>query len=879
MLLSTLIMIALLVSALIASQMESNIDVRYGQSKVYWSSSSPFSVLEAKALRNGVSLVLKNSGPRQIYLKSIEVKDKLALAPNVTTYTAPIQFISGEKRKLSVPVTYIQSGRFCQLTLHFAYRDSELEKEQPGLEDLIVPCHFSCSETDEYCELSSDCCEGYCLNNECACREIGFSCSNSSQCCNANCGPYMGGDACCQPENASCSSDSDCCSPLGCGAGQCKQMLPDLVITDATVSNPDGSAPPAYYDGMDYNITYSIMNIGPADAAGPIQHESTDSPSCGTPATTLVNSGGINSSQTVLIGGYQFTCFANSTCNQTLRAQSAMADSNLSANEISETNNNYSFEVQCQCRPGGMICGTDAQCCSGDCDAGICTEYIPPCADLGDNCTLLPCCSSYFCDPAIGNICISCIPEGGNCQYNNTGCCSDSYCNVLGVPPLCAPCRQYGQACDEYSPCCANLICNAGICSGADLIAFSPAMPAMMQVNIPYSFNVTTENQGNMNAMNESITRVIWNGSAVSNLTVSALSPSGSNTQQIPFTCPAPGPWTVSLVADARNNVSEANETNNVHNYTITCYCGTCSLQGNAVSLGSGAPPWKPYLSYDFDISTAANTSIAAIWLTGVHLDDYGQIYLNGLWALNDSAPGPFTQGLGTGSRCNNFNLTGPYYINPALINMGYGAANNFHIDNVDYCWGSVSVDLILNYNISMLPQSNTSCACPSNSTGLVTVSPLYHNPSLACTASTELSTTECLVAGSERGICSWNWDGLECITCKIFPANCTSNSECCNNLCENYNGTMRCAYSPHKSCNSASSCGNCNLTTYLNVSGICAPRCGIGYPTCPSPLVCTGSEPKRNCRFPCTAAPQCGTFTTRCTSGYCKYSTTVSYG
>jgi hypothetical protein len=350
----------------------------------------------------------------------------------------------------------------------------------------------------------------------------------------------------------------------------------------------------------------------------------------------------------------------------------------------------------------------------------------------------------------------------------------------------------------------------------------------------------------------------MWGGNAIANLTVPSLGGSGgANTQTITVSCDAPGQRTLIVGADANLTIPEENETNNNATYAISCVCPSCSFSSQQ-SFDAGQQNWLPYLSFDMNMTTAANTSLTALWMTNQHLDDYGQIYLNGMWVLNDSRPGPMTI-----PACDNFYNNGPYYFSPSPLNASYGATNFLHIDNVDYCWGSVQVDFTLGYNISVIPASGQSCSCPGSPSGLITFSPLYHRT--ICTQSNETGT-QC-----PSGICSWDAPQKACISCNIFPTICTSDRDCCNNKCENFNGTgiMRCTYSPHKYASSSQACNS----NYINKNTVCAPKCNTDA-DCPSPLVCNAypSGTQKGCRLPCTAAAQCGRYTTACTGGFCQY-------
>ncbi len=208
-------------------------DIKYKESKVYWSRASPVAVLEAKAVQSGLVLIVKNIGKERLFLESISIRDRLLGIENNSNFTPRVMLDVGQERKISAPATYKSAGAFCELGLAFGYLASGIGNEERGRQDLIFQCNPTCSEYGEYCTDETECCAGLCPQDThlCACGRFGEACTNSSQCCNGNCGQYgaFRSIACCNLENQSCGSSSDCCLGLECSEeGSCFYPVPNL---------------------------------------------------------------------------------------------------------------------------------------------------------------------------------------------------------------------------------------------------------------------------------------------------------------------------------------------------------------------------------------------------------------------------------------------------------------------------------------------------------------------------------------------------------------------------------------------------------------------------------------------------------------------------
>lgn len=226
--------IALLLVFLLVSSTESNYEKRYLESRVYWQNQRPISITDAKAVHNGLILLLKNSGGGRLQLTSISARDEFQEAPNTTAFGNPVQMEPGMRLKIAVPVTYSDTAlrNFVSLQMQFGYI-SQSRNAQAGRELLILPKPNSCNEFSEFCTTDLDCC-------------------NNAPCSYGSCGG-CGGDG------QECSETPDCCSGLVCSTGTCRQK-PDLVPIQLSPLPPETINPSS-------SVSMRIANIGPGPAA------------------------------------------------------------------------------------------------------------------------------------------------------------------------------------------------------------------------------------------------------------------------------------------------------------------------------------------------------------------------------------------------------------------------------------------------------------------------------------------------------------------------------------------------------------------------------------------------------------------------------------
>lgn len=110
------------------------------------------------------------------------------------------------------------------------------------------------------------------------------------------------------------------------------------------------------------------------------------------------------------------------------------------------------------CRQGGVLCGTDAQCCSGNCIDNHCA--CPSGQLLCNDRTCAECCAETDCDgdqSCCGGTCVTC-PDGGVCTGASCGCpAGESACEDTCLPMRICPAGA--------SPCAAGMIFSCGPCN------------------------------------------------------------------------------------------------------------------------------------------------------------------------------------------------------------------------------------------------------------------------------------------------------------------------------------------------------------------------------------------------------------------------------
>lgn len=120
------------------------------------------------------------------------------------------------------------------------------------------------------------------------------------------------------------------------------------------------------------------------------------------------------------------------------------------------------------CAQIGEVCLNDFQCCTGACDAGFCGQV--PCSPTDYGCEVDGDCCAGACDP-LSRKCKSCVEAGQECQ-TPADCCNPMLYDCKQQPdggsrcePKCAPGTEGCPACfPENFDCLKNSDCCSGFC-------------------------------------------------------------------------------------------------------------------------------------------------------------------------------------------------------------------------------------------------------------------------------------------------------------------------------------------------------------------------------------------------------------------------------
>ncbi len=610
--------IAAITAALILQFTESNIDVRYRQSKVFWLNEKPIAIEDAKAYHNGLTLLVKNSGSRRILLESVSAQDEFVPSPNTRDYPDPITLEPGMRYRFDIPVTYSDTTnrRFVSLEMKFSY-ETEAGKQEIGKERLILPVPGACNVNGELCSENSDCC-------------------NNVPCRFGTCGG-------CAPQGESCLTNLDCCGDM-----QCHRVL-DVYNEGFEISRtcqPRSDLVPILLNSTSdpespYIGSVRIANIGPGPAAGSVTLLAWGNATCPLPCETVngalmepIGSGNY-SDRNVYFGNFSY---GPGILCRNIASVAVEADNGNSLLETNELNNNLEFQPDCTaCRgtnsycsaalinetccaglscetpgiPGarccvssGSECSSPADCCGGlTCSSGICATPGGPNDPCNSN---LDCAEGLVCGP--GDVCSICISIGNTCGQG-TPCCGDSFCSEID-DNTCAPCSQPGEICSPLQPCCSGPCTNGrcGITELPDLITFGDYGDRAATVDVPITITVGTRNAGLGDAPLGSVTLVeslsvglTFDSSPSVSQSVPALAagdempPAG-----ISVLCLEAGPMAYRITADSTDAVGEgaAGEANNELAYAVQC-----NALPDYVAFADPAPPAAIYFGQSFQMN------------------------------------------------------------------------------------------------------------------------------------------------------------------------------------------------------------------------------------------------------------------------------------
>lgn len=339
-------------------------------------------------------------------------------------------------------------------------------------------CAAECISDNEACESGAECCGGSCEGGVCvplnlACKTGGNACTGSGECCSGLCGDdgkcTLGASYCVQ-KGDTCREASDCCT------GVCN-------VADGAEIGICGDAPP-----------------GPSNcSAGVAGTVCGDCNECCSRLCAPFGPTGVNICQPA--SGCRLTgevCRADLDCCGGDEDSGLPGAGNVSCviepgQELGVCRNAMS------CSPQGNVChyqdyacsisSAPNKCCDGVGNSGVCqldTLGVPRCTGLGDMCrnvgetcsSAVDCCDERPCVPDDEGVLrcggTECNQDGDNCTVN-ADCCNGSTCvqpvgSTMGVCKTTTDgggdgtCAEFGQSCDEATPCCGDVPCNGGHC-------------------------------------------------------------------------------------------------------------------------------------------------------------------------------------------------------------------------------------------------------------------------------------------------------------------------------------------------------------------------------------------------------------------------------
>jgi len=327
-------------------------------------------------------------------------------------------------------------------------------------------CESACRASGQSCTVPSDCCSLQCAGGACVdgCATVGDACQNPNDCCSGNCS----GGRCvepCVPNGLGCDTPGECCS-LVCNAGVCGGCIQNgALCTDgdsccsgicaqgvcAGPCQPNGAACQAPADCCSGGCNGGVC--GPACVP--------DGVACDpqTPCCAGVCESGFCGAATCSHGECETgdrlspacsPCVANVCAADPFCCQVAWDD--LCVDGAAQICGSCG-----SCTPNGLACNTNTDCCSANCDGGLCAAPMGcphgPC-ELGP--PLLPGCSS--CTAAVCGVLPSC------CQTGWTSACVAQAEQSCGLD--CGGCNELGTACNVGADCCSGT-CTGGVCADA----------------------------------------------------------------------------------------------------------------------------------------------------------------------------------------------------------------------------------------------------------------------------------------------------------------------------------------------------------------------------------------------------------------------------
>jgi uncharacterized protein (TIGR03790 family) len=574
----------------------------YLGSKIYWLNEKPLAITDAKAIQNGLIIMVKNAGRQGLFLHSIYIRDRASNITNSTNFSTPIELLPGMSAKVTVPSSYVPVDPYISLDIRLDYsRSTGGGNSMDGREPLILPPPDVCNAAGEFCIDSSDCCGGV------ACRY-------------GTCGG-------CGSETQQCSLSSDCCVSLTCFTDSLSnstcQQPPDLVALSSPSSSGEPSVP----------LILRILNIGPGPSGPSTANISWRQPPCASQYCENESNASIG-----FLPSSQYSDFSTPfICVQASYA-ALLADSGGNISESSEINNFAEIPVPCiSCRNATQYCSawfSNETCCTGLTCEGESTPYARCCyAEGSGTCALNPeCCFGLVC---IGGICSQCLPEGQSCAATSE-CCSGLLCDTLNSGN-CVSCLPKGGECSSGSDCCSGT-CDTGLfpnsCSGkpdltpsADLAALS----SQHNVSIPFNVSISIKNEGDEPVPIQTLAQVQFRGANLTSYNTTApLAPGATHYRNATLNCTSSGGFEFRVIADASSEADEWDEANNEWNYTVPC--------GSLPDLRSGVNMLQLLLPKQINVSSS-QTIYTYNYGTNSSPPSHTHVFFNGALIANFSMP------------------------------------------------------------------------------------------------------------------------------------------------------------------------------------------------------------------------------------------------
>lgn len=119
------------------------------------------------------------------------------------------------------------------------------------------------------------------------------------------------------------------------------------------------------------------------------------------------------------------------------------------------------------CSDEGSVCGVDSDCCSFDCNGGVCDAPVQGCnldndpCNVDSDCCSLICADDGYCGlPGGGG---TCSADGDPCQVDSDCCDPTEFCDDVGT--VCVSCLSSTSVCNTDSDCCSGLCDVDGTCA------------------------------------------------------------------------------------------------------------------------------------------------------------------------------------------------------------------------------------------------------------------------------------------------------------------------------------------------------------------------------------------------------------------------------